>query len=246
MSEAGRFTSWARRPWVWVLAGIGVLALIATCLRFAPWFAVDDVEVSGNSQVATDEVVAAASISDGTPLLTVPLDEIEQRVEALDAVAEARATRDWPSSIRIVVRERRPIGYVSLVDGVGLVGSDGSVYREQSAEPDDLPHLPDTTVGEVEDSYRSQLDDSGVAAFEVARDLPRSLQKSVATIDADSARSVVVTFDDGVVVKWGSSGSSETKSDVVTLLRKRQGWGSQFTVVDVTAPQAPATMHASG
>ena len=246
MSDAGLVTSWARRPWVWVLAGIGVLALIAACLRFGPWFAVDDVEVSGNSQVATDEVVAAASISDGTPLLTVPLDEIEQRVETLDAVAEARATRDWPSSIRIVVRERRPIGYVSLADGVGLVGSDGSVYREESSEPDDLPGLPDTALGQVGDSYRSQLDDSGVAAFEVARDLPRSLQKAVATIDADSARSVVVTFDDGVVVKWGSSGSSETKSDVVTLLRKRHGWGRQFTVVDVTAPEAPATTRASG
>ena len=38
-----------------------------------------------------------------------------------------------------MVRERRPVGYVALDDGVGLVGSDGSVYRRTVEPPNDLP-----------------------------------------------------------------------------------------------------------
>jgi hypothetical protein len=51
---------------------------------------------------------------------------------------------------------------------------------------------------------------------------------------------VVLTTDDGVVVRWGTSAASRTKAHVVALLMKRPGWGSQLTDVDVSAPNAPA------
>ena len=46
--------------------------------------------MAGNEQVTADAVVAAASVPDGTRVLTAPLDEIANRVESLDAVASAQ------------------------------------------------------------------------------------------------------------------------------------------------------------
>ena len=233
---------WAWRPWVWVVIAVLVVASGFLALRFAPVFRAQHIDVLGNSQVSADEVIAAAEVSDTTPLLDLPVDEIEARVESLDAVAGARVVRDWPDRVKIVVRERRPVGYVQSVNGVGLIGSDGSIYRELDEPPNDLPELPALAAGAaaVGDSYRASADETESALFEVAASLPRSLQRPVDTITADSARTVRLVFGDGVVVEWGSPGSGEDKSTVVEALRTRPGWGSSFTVVDVTAPDAPA------
>jgi cell division protein FtsQ len=235
-SSGGRL----RKPWVWVVVGVGVLALLVTALRFTPYFAVSEVKVSGNEQVTSDEVLAAADVSDGAPLLTAPLSTIEERVESLDAVADARAVRDWPNTLKIVVRERRPVGFVTTSTGVGLIGSDGLIYRHDERTPEDLPRLPSPPIDDVGARYSTQLDAAGVAAFNVAVALPQALQRSVESVDAADERSVTLTFDDGVVVRWGSSGESDEKSGVVGVMRQRAGWATRFTVVDVSSPDAPA------
>lgn len=237
---APRAASWARRPWVWVICGAVVLAVLAAALRFGPMFTVTDVTVKGAEQVTDTDVVVAAAVATGSPLLSVPLDEIATRVEQIDAIADAQVTRDWPNTLTIVVRERRPVGYVTTADGVSLVGSDGDFYSHQTQRPDDLPQLPGVVSTGVGDSYGSQLDASAAAALEVAVSVPTRMQRLLQRIDAETANEVELAFEDGVLVRWGSSGAGESKADVVMALRERPGWGKQFTIVDVTAPEAPA------
>jgi cell division protein FtsQ len=222
------------------LAGVLVLGAIAGALRYTSFFTVEQIRVDGNKQVTTAAVVAAASVPDGTRVLTAPLDQIASRVESLDAIAQARVTRDWPNGLTIVVHERRPVGYVVLDGGVGLVGSDGSVYRTESKAPDDLPQLPPAAVAEPGDSYRDRLSPLAVPAFEVAVSLPGPLHRSIAAISTGDDGTVSMTSDDGVDITWGASTGNAVKAHVVTLLMRRPGWGVQFTQVDVVAPEAPA------
>ena len=231
---------WLRRPWAWVVVGFLVLTLIVLALRFTPIFAVNEVTVTGTEQVSVTQVLAAADVSNGGPLLSAPLSTIEERVESLDVVADARVVRDWPNTLRIVVSERRPVGFVRTAEGAALIGSDGLIYRHDEREPHDLPNLPSPSVTDVGTRYATQLDAGELAAFDVAVALPRALQRSVSSIDAASERSVELTFDDGVVVRWGSSGESDEKSELVDVMRYRAGWSTRFTVLDVTSPDAPA------
>lgn len=229
---------WARRPWVWAVAVLLLGAAVAGAVRYAPLFEVEQVSVVGNEQVSVEQVLAAAGVPDGTPMVSVPLHTIEQRIETLDAVASASVTRVWPDAVRIQVRERRAVGFVPLDVGVGLVGSDGTVYGEQDEVPRDLPALAGVS-GALGASVTYDTEGSA-AVFAVADALPRALQRAVTRIEADDARTVRLLFDDGVVVTWGSAGSAEQKVSVVTLLRERQEWGRAFTRVDVSAPDAPA------
>lgn len=250
-STAGDSTSGAtavgllRRPWVWVLLAGCVIGMAGLALRFAPLFAVEHVDVLGNAQVSADEVIAAAQVSDGAQLLSLPVDDIESRIESLDAVAGARVVRDWPDRVKIVVHERRPIGFVPSMNGAGLIGSDGSIYREQAQAPDDLPLLPTVQFpaaggAQVGASYAESAGETENAVFAVASGLPRSLQRRVESITASSPRSVQLTFAGGVIVEWGSAGSAEEKATVISALRERRAWGRAITAVDVTAPEAPA------
>ena len=235
MNPAG----WLRRPWTWGVLAVLACALMFSFLRFAPFFRVQHVDVQGNSQVSADEVLAAADISADGALMTVPLDEIASRVETLDAVAGARVTRDWPNRLQIVVRERRPVGFIARGTGVVLVGSDGSLYREQMERPQNIPQLPDAAAG-LGDSYPASADESARAAYDVAADLPMALRRAVRSIDAPGPRTIRLVFPDGVVVEWGAPGEPDQKAAVVKALRERRGWGTVFTGVDVSAPEAPA------
>lgn len=230
---------WARRPWVWVAVVLAVGAALAASLRYAPYFEVERISVVGADQVSVDQVLAVAEVPDGGALMSVPVHTIEQRIETLDAVASARVTREWPDVVRIEVRERRVVGYIVLADGVGLVGSDGTVYRQQSEVPRTLPALAGVT-GAVGTTVPSEGDASSAAIFAVAASLPRDLQRVAAQVEADTARDVRVVLDDGVVVTWGSAASAARKVSVVRVLRERTEWGRAFTRVDVSAPDAPA------
>jgi cell division protein FtsQ len=239
-SFTNAFSRLAGRPWAWVVLGVVALGLVLAGLRYAPFFSVEQISVSGNDQVTSSQVVQAAAVPDGTRVLTAPLDDIAGRIESLDAVADATVTRDWPNGLKVVVRERRPVGYVTLDNGVGLVGSDGQVYRVEPAAPRQLPQLPDAAVGRVGDSYRGRLAPLSVAAFDVAVSLPLALQRQVREVAATPDGDVLLTADDGVTIAWGGSDHSAAKAHVVMLLLRRPGWGSQFREVDVSAPQAPA------
>lgn len=231
--------AWLRRPWVLAVIVLVVGALALSVLALAPFFRVQHVEVSGTDQVSADDVLAAADVSQGRSLMTAPLDEIAARVETLDAVASASVTRDWPNRIQIVVRERRPIGFVVHDSEVALIGSDGSVYREQRQRPGDVPQLPDSAVG-LGDSYTGTADESALAAYDVAGALPATLRRAVDSIEAAGTRSVRLVFGDGVVVEWGSAAAAAQKAAVVKALRQQRAWGRAFTVVDVSVPEAPA------
>ncbi|MEO8107487.1 MAG: FtsQ-type POTRA domain-containing protein [Actinomycetes bacterium] len=235
MNPAG----WLRRPSTWGVVLLLVAGLLLAFLRFAPFFRVQHVDVQGNSQVTADEVVAAADVSEDGALMTVPLEEIASRVETLDAVAGADVTRDWPNRVQIVVRERRSVGYTSRAAGMALIGSDGLLYREQEIPPKNVPQLPDATAA-VGDSYPDSVDDSARAAYDVAVALPAALRRSVASIEAPTASAIRLVFPEGVVVEWGTPGAADQKATVVIGLRDRKGWGTVFTSVDVSAPEAPA------
>lgn len=236
---------WLRRPWFWGVVVLLILGGAAAALRFAPAFEVEQVTVTGNEQVTEDEVRAAASVAQSTALLTVPVDEVAERIESLDAVASARVTRDWPDTVRIVVKERRPVGYVTSGSAVLLVGSDAVLYREYDGVPRDLPQLPSVAAGAaVGDSYGAASGGTASApadaAFTVATALPPGLRRAIAAINVSDVSEVEVAFADGVVVDWGSSAASDRKAEVVALLKSRGGWGRTFQAVDVSVPEAPA------
>jgi cell division protein FtsQ len=211
-----------------VLVVIGV-AVVSTWLVFwSPVFAAKHIEVTGAEQVTAEEVRAAADVPLGAAMAQLPLSSIAERVERLDAVASARIERQWPNTVRIMVTERRPVAVTETAQGFGLVGSDGKVYTVLASAPEDLPVLVDVTgdlTGEVSGQSTTDSESANtteaVAAFTVARSLPRQLRKHVATIDAVSPTSIRLTLGDGATVDWGTPEASIRKADVLLVLLRR-------------------------
>ena len=80
-----------------IVVGLGLL------LYFTPIMSARSIVVTGVGAVTQEEVVAAAAVAPGTPLLQVNTDAVAERVAGIRRVASARVQRQYPSTLRITL-----------------------------------------------------------------------------------------------------------------------------------------------
>ncbi|NED62811.1 FtsQ-type POTRA domain-containing protein, partial [Streptomyces sp. SID10244] len=76
-----------------VVVGLGLIAY------FTPLMSVRSTDVNDNRAVPTDEIVGAARVADGTPLLQVDTHQVAQRIAAIPSIESVRVQRSYPSSL---------------------------------------------------------------------------------------------------------------------------------------------------
>ena len=97
--------------------------------------AVDDVLVAGRVETDPRALLDAVGVERGTPILTVDLDAVRERVVALPWVKAARVERHLPDTLLVALTERRPLalwqrqGVLTLVDEDGVAIPDPRIAR---------------------------------------------------------------------------------------------------------------------
>jgi cell division protein FtsQ len=88
-----------------VSAAVGLYALA----RYTPMFALRTIEVEGAPPAVAARVRAALEPLTGTSLLALRAGDVEQAVNRLPEVAAVRYDRDFPHTLRVVVRPEIPV-----------------------------------------------------------------------------------------------------------------------------------------
>jgi cell division protein FtsQ len=135
-------------------------------------------------------------------------------------------SREWPSTVRITITERDPVGVLTRADGLHLVDSTGLDYATVAVAPAGLPkiQLPAATPTD----QRTQ------AVVRVMSALPGQLRAEVIAIGAATPGSVQLALANGKTVRWGSADDSARKAAVLAALMTRPG-----RVYDVSSPDLP-------
>jgi cell division protein FtsQ len=214
--------SWSarqRRSWriaFFALAITGVVALGVWALYGSRLLVVRSVTVSGTKLVPRSEVLAAAGVTPGTPLVLVNAGQVASRIDAIRQVSSARVTRSWPDRLVIVVRERIPaVAVTAPGGGFDLVDSDGVIVRWAASRPASLP-LYSVTMPVT--SLRGDPDLSAAAAVLAA--LPAHLGHSVQSVTAPTPDQVTLQFSGGITVVWGSADRMAAKAQELTALMR--------------------------
>jgi len=247
---APRRRSWRRRnPWQTAfvaLAGAGILAAVAWALLGGRLFVVRSISVTGTHLVTRAQVIAAADVPLGTPLLNVNAGAVAERVEAIRQVASATVTRDWPDHLSITVTERVPVIAIKMAGGgYDLADGTGVIVRWTRAKPDGLPVFQTSLTGA---GLRGDPGVSAVAA--VLRELTPWLATQVVTVSAAPAltgdgssvvqvQQVTLVLRDGTTVLWGSPGDAAQKIRELQIVLKKLK--NKVHEVDVSAPGTVVT-----
>jgi len=211
-----------RRRLVAVLTLLTVAGL-SYCVYFTPLLGVRQVDVHGAVVLTDDEVRAAAAIAPGSPLVRLDLRGIRERVAAVPRIARIEVERQLPGTVRLLVTERVPIGFVKLDDGFHLIDATGKDYASLPTAAPGVPELVLTTPSSADPATR--------AVVGVVNELPEKLRPEVLQVSATSGADVKLTLTGGRVVKWGSADDTPRKAAVLIVLLTRKG-----TTFDVTAP----------
>jgi cell division protein FtsQ len=222
--------STARRRRGWLIASLLVASLLlggAVWLAyFSPLLVVRQVVVSGQQQLRSEEIVAAAQVPMGIPLARQDVEGIARRTTTLPAVRAASVSRTWPDTITVTVTERRPLLAIRRPGGFALVDHEGVAFAESGSAPDGV------LLAEVNPTDRPLLQQVGV----VAAALSGGLGREVTVLAATDAQQISLKLKSGVTVNWGSAADSALKADIVTALLQ----SSRAGFLDVSSPHNPA------
>jgi cell division protein FtsQ len=136
-----------------VLAALGAAWLVAR-VAVGPLAAVRRVVVAGESPLPEAEVLSAAGITAGEPLLGLDPSAIRARLEALPLVRRAEVRVLFPGTVRLTLDRRKAVALVVAESGgrslPALVDADGTIFAlARRAEEADLPVLSGILLGEV-------------------------------------------------------------------------------------------------
>ena len=210
------------------LAVFGLTVLTVTLglvLYFTPVMSVRSVIVVGTGAVSRDEVLGAAHVRLGTPLLQIDTDAVADRIAAIRRVASARVQRQYPSALRITIVERVPVVVKDFPDGPHLYDRDGVDFAT-APPPPALPYL--------DVDHPGPNDPATKAALAVLTALRPEIVAQVGRIAAPSVASITLTLTDGRTVIWGTNERTEEKAQKLTALLTQPA-----RVYDVSSPDLP-------
>ncbi|MDX1881747.1 cell division protein FtsQ/DivIB [Mycolicibacterium sp. 120270] len=202
-----------------LFVGLGLL------LYFTPIMAARSIVVTGVGAVTQEEIVEAAAVKEGTPLLQVDTDDVAERVATIRRIATARVQREYPSTLRITVVERVPVVVKDFPDGPHMFDKDGVDFAV-GPPPPNLPYLDADNPGPSDPATK--------AALEVMTALRPEVAGQVARVSAPSVASITLTLVDGREVVWGTTDRTEEKAQKLAALLTQPGH-----IYDVSSPDLP-------
>lgn len=229
-----------RRPDPWktaffMVAAAGLVVGAAWALLGSSFFVVRTVRVIGSRAIPRQEVVAAAGVKIGTPLIRVDTGAVAHRVDRITQVQSAQVRRSWPDAIVITTVPRTPVFALRAGQSYDVIDAYGVM----------LGHVPRPGSGLVLlRSFTSMATLRGNAAVleagMVVRRLPTWLRHRL-TAAATSGSQVILFLRPGVTVVWGGTARERAKAEEVAVLLR-----TGATYVDVSDPQSATTGRPSG
>ncbi len=220
------------------LAAVAIVAGMAWALLGSRLLVVRSVQVTGTGpQVSRAQVLAAARVPAGLPLIRVNTAAVAQRVGGIRQVQSAQVSRNWPSTVVISVRLRTPVFAVAARGGYALVDAYGVDVRDSARRPLRLPLLQ-LTAGTGGTAGLSSLRSVARAGAAVLRELPPRIARRVAVVSAPTPSEVSLQLANGAVIVWGDTSRSAEKARELALLMR-----THARRYDVSAPGTAVTQR---
>jgi len=208
-------------------AAMLIVGVMAWALLGSSLLVVRSVRIAGNgTAVPAGQVLAAAQVTHGQPLIWVDTGAISRRVEQLRQVQSAQVSKNWPTTLVITVQLRKPAFALPLGGVAGpepaehgsyaLVDPFGVSVRVVARRP---PGLPVLTVNTTSRSLRGSAAVRAAAA--VLGELPHRIAKQVRGVTTGGPNDVSVTLDNGAVVVWGGAERGKVKAKELRVLMRR-------------------------
>ena len=230
----------------WILM---VLLLVACAaggysLSFSPFFAVEQIIISGNEQISSERLVALCGIEIGQNIFTVDTSLVEQWLFIEPWVRTAQVERYLPRSIKISITERNPVAVMATGYAFIQIDKSGLVLCRMR-ELDNL-YLP--IISGIEEIHSGILPGSSIegkdigVALTVLNNLPEQAFPAVKEIDVMDSQKIKLYTTGGIEVRVGGISDIAAKyllADSIIYDAQLNGSISRIRYIDVSSTAKP-------
>jgi cell division protein FtsQ len=103
-------------------------------------FRLNTVHIQGATAMARNDILRAADIDKGAPMLGLDLDALRARVQSVGWVQEVTVVRLLPDTLVVAVKQRRPVAVWQHAGRTAMIDDAGRIIEE--ADPSRFPGLP--------------------------------------------------------------------------------------------------------
>jgi cell division protein FtsQ len=248
----------ARRLSAWLCVALLVAGLGGALTLGARWaltarpFAVERIEVMGQSQLSADEVIRASGLTPGQNFFRLDARRAVAGVEALPRVRRAELVRAFPNGVTLLVEERQPFVLVHAggldrlfwpadrlfwpADRLFWVDEQGvPIGNETRAQALDVPLVSGVGDEDVAAAGRTPSERlaAGVALIRTLMRLQSPLLKEISEVDVSRAEGPVLYMLDGVEVRLGSEDWNDRLGRLGGVLAQLRASGQKATSIDL-------------
>lgn len=223
-----------RRLRVWISIGvIAVLAAAAYGVTQSPFMDVDEIEVIGAGRTSSAQILEAAGIELGTPLLGLDLSGPRRSIAALPWVDQVRSSRTWGGKVTFDITEREAVAQIPVGEEWALVDREGRVLQLNPVRSA-LPVVQFTPVSQP----GGWLHGLALPLLEVSEALIPVQQRDIGAISLMDGKVVVDLPGEGRA-HWGAQDDPRGKADALARILAEVDM-SCVEIVDLSIPELPA------
>jgi cell division protein FtsQ len=220
-----------------VVVAVGLVVLVAALfgLAHSPLISARTVTITGAVRTTRAEILAVSGLGGDPPLIDVDVAADTRAIERLPWIKTASVRVSFPSSVRVVVTERRPVAALPLSSGgVALIDATGRVLADMTRGPAGIVSLagltgPPAPGGAVRGA-------AGLLAAAAA--LPAGLVDRIAVLRSEPGRGIVAALRSGPQVILGTTADLPEKFiALATVLSEVSLQG--IATIDLRAPSDP-------
>ena len=202
----------------------------------SPLFDVDYVDVRGAEHTPRLELLRATGLDRHPLLIDLSTAEVARRAERLPWVAEARAAKEWPGTVRLDVVERTASAALPGENGQWvLVDADGRVLEVVAQRPDGMPAISGLPPA---GAPGSSVGIGAAAALRVAEALPDGVRPRVGEVVAVEGGEVELRLLPTGIVRLGPPDQLRAKMEALATMVAKVDL-RRLQVLDVRVPSAP-------
>jgi cell division protein FtsQ len=219
-------------------AAIAILALYAGYMlwfRNLPWFAIDEVTITGATTNEPEIKMAVEQAAQDMTTLHLNDDQLRDAVAQFPTVASVGASTSFPHALHVTVTERLPVAFVKAGPQRTAVSADGYLLIGASFDPKSLPRIEDAP------SHGARLTGDPAAEAAILGATPAPLREQVTSSTWDDEQGgVVVMLNNGPDLRFGDGSRARDKWTAAVAVLSSAEHGSP-TYLDVSVPERPVS-----
>lgn len=182
----------------------GILGGVFYLLGYLPFFQINEIDVEGNQALTDEKVVLLSGIQSGENFFYVNTWAAEKRLRVNPFVEGVKVRRALPNKLKIIVTERKAIGYIVTSDGYAQVDQEGRLLAiQQTLSNYNLPVISGVQFSELPAIGGFVKNEKLMQALEILRECDETLLSNIAELNVGQEHYILAYTNQKLEVRLG-------------------------------------------